>query len=122
MMRYTKQTYRSFAGLTPDVAYMRGELIIELFRKGTAGTADTERYFMCVDKKDVYEVTGTQYRVWLSQHELENDTEHNERMMKACLQKAEEQRELSQFFMNAYNTYKERLDTGTEPRMRMKLC
>jgi hypothetical protein len=24
--------------------------------------------------------------------------------------------------MNAYNTYKERLDTGTEPRMRMKLC
>jgi len=106
MMRYTKETYRSFASLTPDVAYMKGMLIIELFRKDIA---DTERYFMCVDKKDVYEVTGTQYRIWLSQHELENDTKHNESMMKACLQKAEDHKELSQFFMNAYNTYKERL-------------
>lgn len=103
---YTKLSYKHFALMQPEISYIKGSLLIELFCEMTD---NMPRYFMCIDKKDVYEVAGGQYQLWKDQHALSQDEEHCRDMMKMCLAKAEEHKELAKFFMDAYNTYKERL-------------
>lgn len=103
--------YKHFALMEPEIGYRKGSILIELYCEVKDGVP---HYFMCIDKKDVYEVSGGQYQLWKDQYSLRKDKSYNADMAKACLAKAKEHKELSKFFMDAYRTYSSRAEEVTD--------